>query len=82
MVILTLPTGYYIAGAAAAVALTGLVGALAPRLPALGAAHASSSGRRSLAAGAAELDRGAALLGARGDRLSRQPRPARATCCR
>jgi hypothetical protein len=34
MVILTLPTGYYLAGAAAAVALTALVGALAPRLPA------------------------------------------------
>src|SRR5690606_279868 len=34
MVILTLPTGYYLAGAAAAVALTALVAALAPRLPA------------------------------------------------
>ena len=32
-VILTLPTGYYLAGAAAAVALTALAGALAPRLP-------------------------------------------------
>lgn len=33
MVILTLPTGYYILGAALAVALTALVGAVAPRLP-------------------------------------------------
>jgi hypothetical protein len=33
MVILTLPTGRYIAGAAAAVALTAVVGVLAPRLP-------------------------------------------------
>jgi hypothetical protein len=33
MVILTLPTGRYIAGAAAAVALTALLGLLAPRLP-------------------------------------------------
>ncbi len=32
MVILTLPTGYYLAGAAAAVALTALAGAVAPRL--------------------------------------------------
>ena len=39
MVILTLPTGRYIAGAAAAVALTGLAGALAPRLPPPAAAH-------------------------------------------
>ncbi len=35
MVILTLPTGRYILGAALAVALTALAGALAPRLPAL-----------------------------------------------
>ncbi len=33
MVILTLPTGYYILGAALVVALTALIGALAPRLP-------------------------------------------------
>jgi hypothetical protein len=36
MVILTLPTGRYIAGAAAAVALTALAAALGPRLPAPG----------------------------------------------
>ena len=35
MVVLTLPTGRYILGAALAVALTALAGALAPRLPAL-----------------------------------------------
>ena len=33
MVILTLPTGYYMLGAALVVALTALLGALAPRLP-------------------------------------------------
>ena len=40
MVILTLPTGRYILGAALAVALTALAGALAPRLPALRPRHA------------------------------------------
>jgi hypothetical protein len=36
-IILTLPTGHYMAGAAAAVAVTALMAALAPRLPPLGA---------------------------------------------
>jgi hypothetical protein len=35
MIVLTLPTGHYIAGAAATVALTGVIGALAHRLPRL-----------------------------------------------
>jgi hypothetical protein len=37
MIILTLPTGRYMVGAAAVVALTALLGVLAPRLPAFGA---------------------------------------------
>ena len=41
MVVLTLPTGLYMLGAAAAVVLTALVTALAPRLPRLGQARLS-----------------------------------------
>ena len=63
MVILTLPTGRYIAGAAAAVALTAIAGALAPRLPRAAAPPAARAAAPCVPRRRHELDRPASPSG-------------------